>query len=229
MPEDDANTSQPGSAQQPERALSSRPSVVDRPLPHPSMLKHAAQQTHNEAHSAGSSAQSTHTLRRRSVLDAAHETEFAVEQVALPAPPPATGRNATIPVTLVRRRARGAARQRSCARLPVVIWLHATGASAAAMRPRLLAYADFGFLAVAIDCRHHGLRAEGQTDDERRAAYQAAVHRCVLCRFRAGPRARAAPVAGPTVLRALLLPLPCSSQASRSVVAGLQAAAHARP
>lgn len=39
------------------------------------------------------------------------------------------------------------------AKLPVVIWLHATNGSIEAMMPRLITYAGKGYLAVAIDCR----------------------------------------------------------------------------
>jgi hypothetical protein len=38
-------------------------------------------------------------------------------------------------------------------RLPVVIWLHATRGNTQSMMPRLMKYAEMGFLAVAIDCR----------------------------------------------------------------------------
>lgn len=65
-------------------------------------------------------------------------------------------------------------------RMPVVVWLHATGGSAAVMRPRLLAYASLGFLAVAIDCRYHGERADTPDADgvDAREMYQRAVFRC---------------------------------------------------
>ena len=39
------------------------------------------------------------------------------------------------------------------AKLPVIIWLHATNGNIASMMPRLITYARKGFLAVAIDCR----------------------------------------------------------------------------
>lgn len=41
----------------------------------------------------------------------------------------------------------------------VVIALHGTGGSKESMRPLLQAYADRGFMAVAMDARHHGERA----------------------------------------------------------------------
>lgn len=109
------------------------------------------------------------------MLDSETEAEFAVEHASLPAPAPASGWNASIPVTLVKRCPHAEGSSQKARRLPVVVWLHATGASASAMQPRLLAYADLGFLAVAIDCRYHGARAAGSAE-ERRAAYQAAVH-----------------------------------------------------
>jgi predicted alpha/beta-fold hydrolase len=39
------------------------------------------------------------------------------------------------------------------AKLPVVIWLHATNGNAQSMMPRLISYAKKGFLSVAIDLR----------------------------------------------------------------------------
>ena len=50
------------------------------------------------------------------------------------------------------------------ARLPAVIVLHGTGDSKDGMAPLLEALAGRGFLAVAIDGRHHGERAAGPND-----------------------------------------------------------------
>jgi hypothetical protein len=134
-----------------------------------------------------------------------NDADFDIRRVHLPAPGAVAPCNARIPVTLVKlRRARSACaspsataagtapsaplsprarrRQRSKSKdekLPVVLWLHATSASAAAMMPRLLAYAELGFLAAAIDCRYHGERAAGGAGRECRSGYQDAVYQCV--------------------------------------------------
>jgi dienelactone hydrolase len=49
-------------------------------------------------------------------------------------------------------------------RRPVVIVLHGTGDRKEGMLPLLEGFADRGFLAVAIDARHHGERAAGPND-----------------------------------------------------------------
>jgi hypothetical protein len=133
-------------------------------------------------------------------LEQAH---FHVEEFTLPVPPPASACNSHISVIAVRQLtlsdlaalasdsdSQGSQRSRrevatqaaqSCeAPLPVVIWLHATGASAASMMSRLLAYANMGFLAVAMDCRYHGKRSNS-TEAESQGTYEEAVFRCVPC------------------------------------------------
>jgi len=57
-------------------------------------------------------------------------------------------------------------------RLPTIIVLHGTGGSRDSVKDWLTAFADHGFLAVAIDARYHGDRAGGQRG---KAAYEAAA------------------------------------------------------
>ena len=67
-------------------------------------------------------------------------------------------------------KARGAERRR-----PVVIVLHGTGGSKEGMAARLRELAARGFVAVAIDGRHHGARAAAGSDGM--SAYQSAILR----------------------------------------------------
>ena len=53
---------------------------------------------------------------------------------------------------------------KTAGRRPAVMVLHGTGDSKEGMVPLLEAVADRGFLAVAIDGRHHGERAVGSND-----------------------------------------------------------------
>lgn len=55
-------------------------------------------------------------------------------------------------------------------RRPVMICLHGTGGNKGGMRPYLEAFAKEGFVAVAIDARYHGDRAEGKAKSERYVA-----------------------------------------------------------
>jgi dienelactone hydrolase len=67
-----------------------------------------------------------------------------------------------------------ATRQDASGRRPVVILLHGTGGNKEGMKEHLAAYARAGFLAVAIDGRHHGERtATGKGSEE----YQDAILR----------------------------------------------------
>jgi poly(3-hydroxybutyrate) depolymerase len=50
---------------------------------------------------------------------------------------------------------------------PVMILLHGTGGNKEGMRPYLDAFAKEGFVAVAIDARYHGDRADGKKGSER--------------------------------------------------------------
>jgi dienelactone hydrolase len=59
-------------------------------------------------------------------------------------------------------------------KLPTIIVLHGTGGSRDSVKDWLTAFADHGFLAVAIDARYHGDRAGGQRG---KAAYEAAALR----------------------------------------------------
>lgn len=63
------------------------------------------------------------------------------------------------------------------AKLPVVIFLHATGSSKEAMAARMAQYAADGFLAAAVDCRYHGERARAQDGQHARDVYQDALVR----------------------------------------------------
>jgi hypothetical protein len=109
------------------------------------------------------------------------EVGFTVEEVQLRPTQAVRPCNAIIPLALITSDAsRAALKNPNFPGLPVVIWLHATGGSAALMRPRLLAYAAMGFLAVAMDCRYHGKRCEdceGCTTSWEE--YQHAVFRCI--------------------------------------------------
>jgi dienelactone hydrolase len=66
-------------------------------------------------------------------------------------------------------------RQGAAARRPVVIVLHGTGGSKEGMAGRLRELAARGFVAVAIDGRHHGARAAASSDGM--PAYQSAILR----------------------------------------------------
>lgn len=91
---------------------------------------------------------------------------ITVQQIVLEAEPGLQGR---IPCCIVKHEStRGTA--------PVVIWLHATGASTVAMLPRLYNYAALGFLAVSMDCRYHGARTPAEDNGLK---YQEAVFKCV--------------------------------------------------
>jgi dienelactone hydrolase len=57
-------------------------------------------------------------------------------------------------------------------KLPVVIMLHGTGGKKEDLRAQMDAYAQVGFIAVAIDARYHGERAGGTTGS---TAYQNAI------------------------------------------------------
>ncbi len=57
-------------------------------------------------------------------------------------------------------------------RLPVVIMLHGTGGKKEDLRAQMTAYAQVGFIAVAIDARYHGERAGGAAGS---TAYQNAI------------------------------------------------------
>ena len=61
------------------------------------------------------------------------------------------------------------------AKQPVVIVLHGTGGSKEGLIPRLRQLAAKGFIAIAIDGRHHGARASATTDGL--PAYQSAILR----------------------------------------------------
>lgn len=63
-------------------------------------------------------------------------------------------------------------------KLPVVMWLHATGQCAADMVPRMEVFARHGFLAVAVDARYHGERADPCSSCAPREQYENAVYRC---------------------------------------------------
>ena len=58
-----------------------------------------------------------------------------------------------VPVLIIRKGGR-------TGRAPVVVALHGTGGSKEGMRSLLETYADRGFIAVAMDARHHGERAK---------------------------------------------------------------------
>lgn len=64
----------------------------------------------------------------------------------------ASERNENVPLLILKK---GQRRERQA----VVIALHGTGGSKEGMRTLLKTYADHGFLAVAMDARHHGERA----------------------------------------------------------------------
>jgi hypothetical protein len=108
--------------------------------------------------------------------------KFKVEKVRLHGAHAMRQCNAEIPLTIVSSATSQAAPTfAGFVGLPVVIWLHATGGSAALMQPRLLAYAAMGFLAVAMDCRYHGERQDGcEGGMPSHEAYQQAIYKCEL-------------------------------------------------
>src|SRR5581483_3280433 len=63
---------------------------------------------------------------------------------------------------------------RAAGRRPVVILLHGTGGSKEGFKAQLETYARAGFVAVAIDGRYHGERANGAKSS---VAYQDAILR----------------------------------------------------
>lgn len=72
--------------------------------------------------------------------------------------------------------------QEGVRKLPVVIWLHATGQCATDMVPRMEVFARHGFLTVAVDARYHGERTDPCSSCAPREQYENAVYRCVPAR-----------------------------------------------
>lgn len=92
----------------------------------------------------------------------------AIEDLTIATDTKADGTPERVPMRFVTPAASGPAR------LPTIIVLHGTGGSRDSVKDWLTAFADRGFLAVAIDARYHGDRAGGQRG---KAAYEAAALR----------------------------------------------------
>jgi hypothetical protein len=115
-----------------------------------------------------------------SVFDGLHVEEL---QLCSEVPPPGSGAASTngsnsssssasqawVPVRVVK------APQPHATPLPAVVLLHATGLGKDSLAARQAQFARRGYLAVAMDCRYHGDRAQG--GDGCRDAYQEALVR----------------------------------------------------
>ena len=92
-----------------------------------------------------------------------HNDVLQFEQLTFASEKKASGEVERVPVLVVRPMPdRGVAEKR-----PVMICLHGTGGNKYGMRPYLEAFATEGFVAVAIDARYHGDRADGKKGSER--------------------------------------------------------------
>ena len=78
--------------------------------------------------------------------------------------------------------ATGAVHEGAAQRLPVVVWLHATGGRKEDMVPRMESFAKQGFLAVSMDFRYHGERMDPSSPCEPRRQYEDAIYRCAAAR-----------------------------------------------
>jgi pimeloyl-ACP methyl ester carboxylesterase len=92
----------------------------------------------------------------------------AIEDLTIATDTKADGSAERVPIRLVTPAGAGPSR------LPTIIVLHGTGGSRDSVKDWLTAFADHGFLAVALVARYHGDRAGGQRG---KAAYEAAALR----------------------------------------------------
>src|SRR5262249_20334167 len=92
----------------------------------------------------------------------------AIEDLTIATDTKADGTQERVPMRFVTPAGAGQSR------LPTMIVLHGTGGLGGYVKDWLSAFADHGFLAVAIDARYHGDRAGGQRG---KAAYEAAALR----------------------------------------------------
>ncbi|HTK73820.1 MAG TPA: alpha/beta fold hydrolase [Gemmataceae bacterium] len=91
-----------------------------------------------------------------------------IEDLTIATETRADGTPERVPIRVVTPAGAGASRR------PTIIVLHGTGGSKDSVKDWLTAFADHGFLAIAIDARYHGDRAGGQRG---KAAYEAAALR----------------------------------------------------
>lgn len=91
------------------------------------------------------------------------DKSFHVETFTIATEKKPSGEVERVPVLVVRPKLeKGAAERR-----PAMICLHGTGGNKDGMRSYLEAFAKAGFVAVAIDARYHGDRADGKKGSER--------------------------------------------------------------